>query len=170
MRDLVGAVPGLVSVWLGHPGGPPAFAHNADEAHYAASLMKLPLFAAARGLDTPVTVHNSFSSAAPGAGRFGCGRRYDSDPTVWGRLDETVGLSWLSERMITHSSNLAANLVLETVGVEAANAVWRGIGAGASTIQRGIDPRSDARRHRRLVDREALLSRGPRRSSGMRAT
>lgn len=139
MRELVGAVAGLVSVWWGRPGGPPTFAHRADEPHYAASLMKLPLLVAARGVDTPVAVHNSFPSAAAGAPRFGCEPRHDSDPEVWARLGDSVGLAWLGERMISHSSNLASNLVLQSIGLDAADAAWRAVGARRSTIQRGIE-------------------------------
>jgi beta-lactamase class A len=54
-------------------------------------------------------------------------------------MGEQVPLGWLASEMITVSSNLATDLVLELVGVDAANAVLAGYGSGLSAIRRGID-------------------------------
>ena len=57
---------------------------------------------------------------------------------MWLRLGDTAPLGWLAERMITRSSNLAANLVLERVGLEQVATVWRTVGARVSQVGRGI--------------------------------
>ena len=141
------SVPGTVSVWYGRPGFPPAYARRADATHYAASTMKLAVLVAAhRGLDLTreVPVHNDFVSVAAAGGRFGCRQRYDNDDAVWDRLGTSVRLGWLVERMIVRSSNLATNLVLERVGIEAADHVWRAVGARHSTVARPIEDRAAA--------------------------
>ena len=140
------AVPGTVSIWCGPTGGSPAFTRNAQAAHYAASTMKVAVMAAAYrqaeagdlDLDADVTVHDDFTSAA-GSQRFRCSADYDGDPEPWRRLGEAVSLRWLIRRMIVRSSNLATNLVLEQTGVQAADDVWRAVGARESVVGRGIE-------------------------------
>ncbi|MEU4193817.1 serine hydrolase [Kribbella sp. NPDC026611] len=140
---------GQFGVWLGRLDGVPVFEHEAERTHYSASTMKLPVAMAmmakvAAGelaLDQPVTVHNDFASAA--GGRFGVNPAEDEAPATWAKLGEQVPLGWLATEMITRSSNLATDLVLEQVGVDAANQVLAksAIGSG-SVIQRGIDDRA----------------------------
>jgi beta-lactamase class A len=121
------------------------FEHAAERPQYAASTMKLPVAMAmlrkvAAGelrLDQPITVHNDFPSAV--GGRFGVNPDEDEAPATWTELGETVPLSWLTTEMLTRSSNLATNLVLEQVGVAAAQSVLAEYGPGESVIQRGID-------------------------------
>jgi beta-lactamase class A len=130
-----------VSVWFGRAGGPPTFTLLPDAPHYAASLMKLPLLAALHrqgAADEVVRVVNEFPSAAPQGGTYGLNRQHDPDDGVWERLGGEASLGWLAGRMITRSSNLAANLVLTRVGVAAADAEWRRAGATVSRIRRGI--------------------------------
>jgi len=140
-------MPGVASVWLGPVDGPAVLSRAADAIHPAASTMKVAVLvalfrAAAAGqldLDATVTVHNEFTSAAPGAPPYGCTERYDSDPLVWQRLDSPVRVGWLAERMIVRSSNLATNLVLAHVGVPAVAAVLGDAGARHSAVTRGIE-------------------------------
>jgi beta-lactamase class A len=47
-------------------------------------------------------------------------------------------LRWLTERVIVRSSNLASNLVLDRVGLDAVNDVYDLAGAAASRVRRGI--------------------------------
>jgi beta-lactamase class A len=131
-----------VSIWCGPVNGPAAFARAEHEAHYAASMMKVPVLVALhrKGFDPNkrVAVHNDFASASPQRAKFGLNPRHDEDDEVWLRLDDTAPLGWLADRMITRSSNLAANLVLEHVGLDAVATVWRGVGASVSRVDRGI--------------------------------
>jgi beta-lactamase class A len=134
-------LPGTVSVWFGPPGGPPTFSRLADEAHYAASLIKVPLLVAladGHDLDRQVSVDNVFRSALINAQPYGLNPNHDQDPEVWAKLGGTASLRWLAERMIVRSSNLAANLVQREVGLSAADGVWRSTGARVSRIERMI--------------------------------
>ncbi|MEV6286984.1 serine hydrolase [Kribbella sp. NPDC051770] len=136
---------GAFGVWLGRTDGTPVLAHAAERTHYSASTMKLPVAmamlrrvdAGELSLDQPVLVHNDFASAA--GGRFGVNRAEDEAPATWEKLGSEVSLGWLAREMITRSSNLATDLVLELVGVDAAQAVLAEYGAGDSVIKRGID-------------------------------
>ncbi|MFF0268710.1 serine hydrolase [Kribbella sp. NPDC004536] len=141
---------GEFGVWLGRLDGKPVFVHEAERPHYSASTMKLPVAMAMMRkvdagelvLDQPVTVHNDFESAA--GGRFGVNPDEDEAPATWSRLGEQVPLGWLATEMITRSSNLATDLVLEQVGVAAAHQALAESTLGsspqpASKIQRGID-------------------------------
>ncbi len=145
------AVPGTVSVWCAHLGEAiPHYAHQEHVPHYAASTMKVAVLVAAYraheagalDLDAPVAVHDRFDSAAGGdaaGGVFVLPHAPDNDAEVWARLGGTAPLRWLAERMIVTSSNLATNLVLEHVGVPAADAVWALAGARDSAVGRGIE-------------------------------
>jgi beta-lactamase class A len=141
------AVDGTVSVQCGLPGRTPGFSRLADVPHYAASTMKVAVLAAAYrsadrqelDLDEPVAVHNAFGSAAAGRPVFGCDPDDDSDPQVWRRLGGQAPIRWLLHRMIVRSSNLATNLVLERIGIAAADQAWRLAGATTSRVCRGIE-------------------------------
>jgi beta-lactamase class A len=141
------AVPGRVSVWYGPLDGPPWYHRLADEPHYAASLMKVPLLVAAHraheagelDLDAPVPVRNRFTSSAPGGPDFALSDGPENDASVWRLLGGTASLRWLVQRMIVASSNLAANLVFEHLGPSRVAEVWRLAGAGRSATPRAIE-------------------------------
>ncbi len=153
LRRFVDELPnrGTFSLWWGPLEGEAWFTHDAEAQHYAASTMKLALVLAAYrradlgnfDLDRPVTVHNEFRSAA-GSGRYGLERSDDSDPEPWRRLGTDVALRWLCHRALVRSSNLATNLVLEQVGVEAVTEALAAVGASTSVVSRGIED-ADAR-------------------------
>jgi len=141
---------GEFGIWLGRLDGVPVFEHEAERPHYSASTMKLPVAMAMMrkvdagelSLDQLVTVHNDFASAA--GGRFGVNPDEDEAPATWSRMGEQVPLEWLATEMITRSSNLATDLVLEQVGVDAthqvlAESTLAGSSSPASIIRRGID-------------------------------
>jgi beta-lactamase class A len=117
--------PAVVSVWCGRPGEAPAFTRLPDREHYAASLVKLAIMLAAyraheRGdldLGETVLIRDEFSSVR--AGTFRAFRDYDNDEEPWQRLGQPASLRWLCRRMIVASSNLAANTLLERVGMDA---------------------------------------------------
>jgi beta-lactamase class A len=140
LDDRLAGVPGTIGVWVGPVGGPPAYTREPDATHYAASMMKVAVLAALhhgdRDLDETLNVHNDFASAA--GGRFGLVRRHDPDDEVWRQLGRRVSLGWLAERMITRSSNLATNLVLERIGLDPVAGAWRRAGARHSIVTRGI--------------------------------
>lgn len=141
---------GEFGVWLGRLDGTPVFEYEAERPHYSASTMKLPVAMAMMrkveagelALEQPVTVHNDFASA--GSGRFGVNPDEDEAPATWDAMGTPVPLTWLATEMITRSSNLATDLVLEQVGVPAAHAALTEAtlptsSSPASKIERGID-------------------------------
>ncbi len=152
LESTLQSVPGVVSVWFGTPGRPATYAREAGAVHQAASMMKVPVMAAVHrsvdagtlDLDTPIEVRNEFVSALPGGPPYRCRRDHDSDDAVWQHLGGPAPLRWLTERMITRSSNLASNLVLAQVGLAAVTTVWQQVGAAASAVGRGIEDRAAA--------------------------
>lgn len=117
----------VVSVWCGVPGVVPAFARAEDVEHYGASMIKiavmLALYAAAeRGeldLDELVPVTDRFPSLS--GGEFRADQGYDNDDEPWRLLGRPASLRWLCHRMIVSSSNLASNLLVQRLGLEAVN-------------------------------------------------
>lgn len=132
----------LVAVWLGGLDGATWWEQDADEPAYAASLMKLPLATAAETIDLErrVAVHADFDSASgPASARFTIERDDDQDDATWDAVGGTETLRELRRRAIVDSSNIAANLLLEAVGIPAVQQVLRDAGVSPRTmITRGI--------------------------------
>lgn len=155
---------GAFSLWVGPLEGPATMQHNAGQQHYAASTMKLALVIAAYrmadagtlDLDSAVTIHDDFESAIGGT-RFSMDRTEDSDDQTWQRMGEPVALRWLANRAIVRSGNLATNLLLEAVGLQAVADTLGVLGAKSSTVARGIEnaPAREAG-HQNLVTAEDL--------------
>lgn len=136
----------VVSTWVSGLDGVPLQAQSVNQQHYAASLMKLPVVIAAhrlrdRGdldLESPVGVHDEFESAV--GGRFTMDRAEDQDPETWAALGGELPLKDLVRRAITVSGNLAANLVLERVGLDEVAAVLSDAHVSPmTTVERGIE-------------------------------
>ena len=136
---------GAFSSWCGPLKGDAWTTHTADVRHYAASTMKLALVMAAYreaeagclDLDRRVVVHNEFRSVLDGSG-YSIDEADDNDPEPWRRLGSAVALRWLAYRAIVASSNLATNLVLDSVGTEPIAALLTDVGASQSRVGRGI--------------------------------
>ncbi|GAA2746150.1 serine hydrolase [Terrabacter aerolatus] len=139
--------PTVLSVWLGDLDGRPRYEHAARAPHYAASTMKLPLVIAAfrrvaRGeldLSAPVTVTGRFASVHDGS-PFGLDESDDQDPQTWAAVGGTRTLGELAEQAITHSSNIATNLLVDVVGLTEVADVLRLVGCSPATVVgRGIE-------------------------------
>ncbi len=102
------------------------WAYNADHYFHAASTMKLAVLLGVfrqidRGvltLDAPVHVRNRFTSIVDNQS-FMLDLANDADPDVYGHLGKTLTVRELAYWMITKSSNLATNLLVEVVGIPA---------------------------------------------------
>ena len=117
-----------------------------DTAFHAASTMKIPvmieLFAQAREgrlrLDDPLPVRNEFASIVDGS-PYQLDPADDSDPGVYRSVGGTLTLRQLCEAMITVSSNLAANLLIEKLGVENIRRRVHRLGADGMQVLRGVE-------------------------------
>jgi len=130
---------------MGALDGTPWFEHDADRTHPAASTLKLALLVAVyrgveRGdvtLDDQVLVHATFASAVRGES-YETTPEYDNDPQPWQLVGGPAPLGWLAGRAIVSSSNLATNLLIERLGLDAVNEVYDAAGARHARLRRGI--------------------------------
>jgi beta-lactamase class A len=117
-----------------------------DKVFHAASTMKVPvmieLFRQAEAgqlrLEDPLPIVNEFHSIVDGSVyplRVGD----DSDAEVYKAVGKTMTLHELCEAMITVSSNLAANLLIERLGVENIRATVARLGAAGMDVRRGVE-------------------------------
>lgn len=132
----------MLSVYVARLGAGVHLSQNADLTYYAASTMKMAVLAAMYrsdlDLDAQVPVHNQFVSAVP-APPFAITPDWAADSDTWQLLGKSASLRWLARRMVTHSSNLATNICLSHVGLDAVNEIWRLAGARHSVTNRGIE-------------------------------
>lgn len=113
---------------------------------HAASTMKVPvLIELARQVDRgehrwdePVTVRNEFKSIVDGS-PYHLDAGDDSDSTLYRFEGQAVPLSRLARLMITRSSNLATNLIIERVGPTRVNATAHALGADSIAVLRGVE-------------------------------
>jgi beta-lactamase class A len=119
---------------------------DADTPFHAASTMKLPvmieLFRQARSgrlsLDEQLTVRNEFHSIVDGT-PYKLSEGDDSDTEVYAAAGRSLTLRHLCELMITVSSNFAANLLIERVGVENVRRTVTALGADGMQVLRGVE-------------------------------
>jgi beta-lactamase class A len=119
---------------------------DADEAFHAASTMKVPvlieLFRQVREaklkLDDPLPIRNEFHSLADGS-VYTLDAADDSEAELYKAVGKTRTLRELSELMITVSSNLATNLLIEKLGVENIRATVRSLHADGMNVLRGVE-------------------------------
>ena len=100
------------------------WSYNADDYFHAASTMKLAVLLGVfrqvdRGelsVDAPVHIRNRFTSIV-NQEPFMLDLGRDADPDVYGHLGKTLTVRELAYWMITKSSNLATNLLVDVVGI-----------------------------------------------------
>ena len=117
-----------------------------DVPFHAASTMKVPVMIelfrqAAEGLiplDTPIAVRNEFHSIVDGS-VYKLSEGDDSDVDVYAKVGETMTPRQLCEAMITVSSNLAANILIEKLGAENIQRIVHAMGADGMKVLRGVE-------------------------------
>ncbi len=122
------------------------WSYNADAWFHAASTMKLAVLLGvfrqvALGtltLDAPVHVRNRFTSIVRGE-PFMLELSRDADPDVYGQLGKTLTVHELAYQMITTSSNLATNLLVELVGLETIQRALDEMGVDGINVLRGVE-------------------------------
>jgi len=119
---------------------------RADEAFHAASTMKIPvlieLFHQVREgklkLDDPLPIKNEFHSLVDGSA-YTLDAADDSEAELYKAVGQTRTLRQLCELMITVSSNLATNLLIEKLGVENIRATVHSLHADGMNVLRGVE-------------------------------
>ena len=117
-----------------------------DVEFHAASTMKVPvmieLFRQARigalKLDDLVRVTNEFHSIVDGSA-YKLEPDVDSDADVYKHVGGQLSYRQLCESMITTSSNLAANILIEHLGAKRIQLTTDGLGAGGMHVLRGVE-------------------------------
>jgi beta-lactamase class A len=119
---------------------------NADDSFHAASTMKVPVMielfrridAEALSLDQGILLVNQFSSIVDGS-PYHLDAGDDSDSSAYAAVGKRVPVRELIDRMITRSSNLATNALIELVGADHANATAHELGAKNIRVLRGVE-------------------------------
>jgi beta-lactamase class A len=117
-----------------------------DKMFHAASTMKVPVMielfrqveAGTRSLDEPLAIRNEFHSIVDGS-VYQLDVSDDSDTDVYKAAGGTLTLRQLCEAMITVSSNFAANLLIERLGVENIRSTVKRLGADGMQVLRGVE-------------------------------
>ena len=143
----ISAVPGSeAGVWLLDLATGETLAVNAGTRFHAASTMKVPVMielyrrhdSGALRLDSAITLRNEFKSIVDGS-PFTLDARDDSDSSLYLRIGQRVTLRELNEHMITRSSNLATNAVIELLGADRVDATAHALGATTMQVRRGVE-------------------------------
>ena len=122
------------------------WSYNADHYVHAASTMKLAVLLAVfrqieygeLSLDSPVHVRNRFTSIV-NQEPFMLDLTRDDDPNVYGHLGKTLTVRELAYWMITLSSNLATNLLVEVVGVPTIQLALDELDIDGIRVLRGVE-------------------------------
>ena len=119
---------------------------GADVRMHAASTMKVPVMlqlylddaAGVRSLEAELPLTRTFRSIVDGS-PFDLPPESDSDTTFYDRVGETATVRELVDRMITWSSNLATNILVEVVDARRVTATLRELGADSMEVLRGVE-------------------------------
>ncbi|HYA62112.1 MAG TPA: serine hydrolase, partial [Candidatus Sulfotelmatobacter sp.] len=122
--------------WLFHP----------DDSFHAASTMKIPvmieLFHRVKErklrLDDTIAVYNLFISHADGS-MYRLDPADDSEKDLYKAEGEKRTLQQLCELMITQSSNLATNLLIQKLGITNIRSMIHALGADGMNVLRGVE-------------------------------
>ena len=149
LREVVTASGAEVAVAYETLDGRDRLAIDADRIFHAASTMKVPVMielyrqakAGTLSLGDPIPVTNRFRSIVDGS-PYALSEEDDSDREVYTAAGRTLTLGQLCEAMITVSSNLATNLLIEKLGVENIRRTVTRLGAdagGGMQVLRGVE-------------------------------
>jgi beta-lactamase class A len=122
------------------------WSYNADRYFHAASTMKLAVLLGVfrqidRGelsLDAPVHIRNRFTSIV-NQEPFMLDLGRDADPDVYGHLGRTLTVRELAYWMITKSSNLATNLLVDVVGIPTIQQALDELDIDGVRVLRGVE-------------------------------
>lgn len=126
--------------------GSSSWSLHGDESFHAASTMKVPvlieLFRQARvgglRLEEPLLIRNEFPSLVDGS-PYHLDAADDSEADLYRAVGGSRTLAQLAELMITVSSNLATNLLIERLGIANIQAGVHALGADGMRVLRGVE-------------------------------
>ncbi len=135
-----------VGVWLYDVATGAGLEVNAGTQFHAASTMKVPVMielfrradAGTLRLDSTIVLRNQFTSIVDGS-PFTLNAGDDSDSSLYFRVGQRVTLRELNEHMITRSSNLATNAIIELLDARTVSATAHALGATSIQVRRGVE-------------------------------
>lgn len=119
---------------------------NSDERFHAASTMKTPviieIFKQAENgrfsVQDSILIKNSFKSIVDGS-EYSMQVSEDGEQDLYRKLNEKTTIHELAYQMITRSSNLATNILIDLVGAENVTQTMREMGADSIEVLRGVE-------------------------------
>jgi beta-lactamase class A len=146
LRAAIGASSAEVAVAFRTLDGRTEVLIDADKPFHAASTMKVPVMIelfrqVATGTlswDSPLPIRNEFKSIVDGS-PYSLSEGDDSDKAVYAEVGKTMTLRQLCDVMITVSSNFAANLLIEALGVDNIRTTVTKLGADGMHVLRGVE-------------------------------
>ncbi|MBT8487203.1 MAG: serine hydrolase [Gemmatimonadetes bacterium] len=119
---------------------------DADVRMHAASTMKVPVMQrlfldhqeGLRSLDSTLPVKRTFRSIVDGS-TYDLPPESDSDTTFYGEVGGQATIREMVDRMITWSSNLATNILIEAAEPERIETMLAEIGADSMSVLRGVE-------------------------------
>jgi beta-lactamase class A len=126
--------------------GKSEFFYHPDDSFHAASTMKVPVMIelfhqvqeGTLQLTDKINIHNQFHSIVDGS-VYKLDPADDSETTLYAATGEARTMSQLCDLMITVSSNLATNLLIEKLGVENIRTTTASLGATGMNVLRGVE-------------------------------
>jgi beta-lactamase class A len=126
------------------------WSYNGDGVFHAASTMKLAVLVAVfrqihRGeltLEAPVHIRNRFDSVVAGAPPFSLDVGGEQSRLVARKVNRTLTVATLTVEMITTSSNLATNLLIDVVSVPTIDKALEELGVEGIRVVRKVDDRA----------------------------
>ena len=117
---------------------------NAERSFHAASTMKVPVMievfrqaqAGRFAMDDSLAVENAFRSIVDGSPYQ---IEDDSDDAIYERLGQNMAISDLVYQMITVSSNLATNLLIQHVAADSVQQTIETLGTDSMRVLRGVE-------------------------------
>ena len=119
---------------------------NAEENFHAASTMKTPVMIelykqASEGkfsLDDSIVIINEFSSIVDGS-PYQMNIGDDSEDDLYSKIGSKITIRELNYQMITKSSNLATNILIDMLDAAKVTATMRALGANDIKVLRGVE-------------------------------
>ena len=145
--SLESASPGTtIAVYVSDAASGWSYERNPDRVFHAASTMKVPVMielfrlheTGRLKLDDELPVKNEFSSIVDGS-PYAMSISEDSDDSIYSKIGEMMSIRDLIFQMITVSSNLATNILIDHVTADSVQATIEELGVTTMRVLRGVE-------------------------------